>query len=182
MINISNIQITESDTITEPVTLGEVKTWIRGLEGVTELDDLFTSMITAARQDIENWLNLKLVDSSVSFYVSTTKEDDEVYQFPYAENIGFTSNTAVNKIVKGEADELMTENENYYLNDVLTISSCGKYKIEYDINASNVSSTIKEAIKMLVAYRYSNSGDQDKQQGIPEDILSKIHPYKQIWL
>lgn len=182
MISFSNIQITETGTPTEPVTVDEVKAWISGLEGSTDFDTMLEGMITSARQDIENYLNLKLVDSSISLYASATKEDEEIYLFPYAENIGFLSNVVVNKIVKGEADELLVENDGYYLNDVLSFTACGKFKVDYNIDASNVSSTLKEAVKMLVAYRFANRGDNEKQMGIPEDVVSKIHPYKQTWL
>jgi uncharacterized phiE125 gp8 family phage protein len=79
-----SIQVVETDT-TEPVTLAEAKTWMK--VDYTDDDDLITSMITGAREDIEQELHLKLVPSTASFYLNTTKCGETVGTFPYALNL-----------------------------------------------------------------------------------------------
>lgn len=179
MWKLSNIQVTEAGSITEPVTVADVKEWIGGLEGVSDFDNLLDSMITPAREDIENEIEAKLVDASVSLYVDSSHEDDQLTSFPYALNIPAT--LTVNKIIRGESPEEMTLDEDYYLNGSLAFANTGRYKLEYDLTG-NIPETLKEAIKMIVAYRFANRGDQEKQQGIPEDVMSKIYKYKQTWL
>jgi hypothetical protein len=76
---------------------------------------------------------------------------------------------------------VQTINDDYYLNGSLKVVSASKSKIAYSITPV-VPVAIKEAIKMLVAYRYNNRGDQEKQAGIPEDVKAKISKYQQIWL
>lgn len=180
MITYSKIQVSETGTPTEPVTVSEVKAWIGGLDGVTDFDTLLTGMITGARQDVENFLNVKLVSSTVSLYVDTTKDTDEIFQLPYALTLPATIDT-FNLIQRNQDPEAMAVDIDYYLNGTLSFTNGGRYQLGYSIPATT-NETLKEAIKMLVAYRFTNRGDQEKQQGIPEDVVSKIQSYKQQWL
>lgn len=178
---IYNATVTESDTITEPVLLADAKAWMK--VDVTDDDTLIEALITAARQDIENYCGIKLVDSSVVAFVSVKDSDEEYLQFPYAiRSMIDESSIDVNYLTKGEDDEPQTIDEDYYFEHGISFSGTGKYRIEYDVLVTAVPETLKEAIKMLVAYRYHNRGDQEPQLGIPEDIRTKIHKYKQIWL
>jgi uncharacterized phiE125 gp8 family phage protein len=177
LINLYNIQVSESE-ITEPVSLIEAKVWLN--VDYDDDDALLTSMITGAREDIEGELNLKLVNSTASFYVTTTKESEELNVFPYA-LFGWVDDVEINLIEDGEADELQLIDEDYYLNGSLKVVSAQRSKVAYSITPV-VPTAIKEAIKMLIAYRYNNRGDQEKQMGIPEDVLAKVNRYKQIWL
>ena len=178
MITLYNIQVNESSP-SEPVSLLEAKAW--AVVDHDDHDDLLSSMITGAREDIEQELNLKLVDATALFYVNTTRDEEELISFPYAYSLSWVDDVEINLIEDGEADELQVINEDYYLNGSLKIGSASKNKIEYTITPT-VPTAIKEAIKMLVAYRYNNRGDQEKQHGLPEDILHKVSKYRQIWL
>lgn len=178
MWKLSKISVSEAGSITEPVNLDDCKAWIGGLEGSNDFDPVIESMITPARQDVENYIDAKLVDSSVSLYVDSSHEDDEITSLPYALNLPDTL-TTVNKIVNGESPESMVLDDDYFLNGSLSFYNTGRYKIEYSITG-DVPNTLKEAIKMLVAYRFANRGDQDKQQGLPEDVISKIFPFKKM--
>jgi uncharacterized phiE125 gp8 family phage protein len=183
MITPYDIIKTEADVITEPVLLADVKAWSK-IE-TTDEDALLTEMIVTAREDIENEIGVKLVESSVSFRVShTDQENDYVLPvFPGAFSPSAATNVVINSIVNGEDPVLKVEDTDYYLNGVLTIPATGGYLLTYDV-VPVVPRTIKEAIKMLVDYRYKNRGGQDKdlQQGIPDDILRKLSKYKQEWL
>jgi hypothetical protein len=178
LINLYNIQVSESE-ITEPVSLIEAKVWLN--VDYDDDDALLTSMITGAREDIEGELNLKLVNSTASFYVDTTKESEQLYVFPYAFSIGQVSNVVVKLLEDGEDDVTQDIDTDYYLNGSLKIGSAQKSLVTYSITPV-VPTAIKEAIKMLIAYRYNNRGDQEKQMGIPEDVLAKISRFKKIWL
>ena len=178
MINLYNIQVSESSS-TEPVSLNEAKAWLQ--IDFSDHDDLLSSMITGAREDIEQELNIKLVNSNASFYVTTTNDYEQLYVFPYASSLSWVGDVEINLIEDGEADELQTIDDDYYLNGSLKINSASKNKISYTITPV-VPTAIKEAIKMLVAYRYNNRGDQEKQMGIPEDVKAKVAKWRQIWL
>jgi uncharacterized phiE125 gp8 family phage protein len=178
VINLFNIQVS-AGSVVEPVSLDEAKVWLQ--IDFTDHDLLLTSMITGAREDIEQELNLKLVDSTASFYADTTKNGEEVNVFPYAFSMGQVSGVVVKLLEDGETDLTQIEDSDYYLNGTLKINGAQRSKVEYTITPV-VPTAIKEAIKMLVAYRYNNRGDQEKQMGIPEDVLHKVSKFKQIWL
>jgi hypothetical protein len=168
-------------TVTEPVTLTEAKDWAK--IDFTDDDALITLMITAARQDIENYCGVKLVDSSVTAYLNVKCADDEFFQFPSAiRGMVDESSIVINRLTKGSDDVLQVLDTDYYLSNGLSLNGTGKYRIEYDIVAANIPETLKEAIKMLVAYRYDNRGDQKEQKAMPDDVESKIMKYQQIWL
>jgi uncharacterized phiE125 gp8 family phage protein len=176
MTNILDIQVVETGTPTEPVTLADVKAWAN--VDFTDDDALITSMIIGARQDIENLTNLALVAKTVTLIVNASTVTD-IIRLPYG--------AASAIVVKGiESDETLTDKtagSDYYVraSSYVLPSSPGNYQVTYTAGAT-VPQTLKEAIKMLVAYRYNNRGDQDKQQGIPEDVRQKVEKYVQIWL
>lgn len=179
MINIHNISVSEAGSIAEPVSLAELKRF-PGVD-FSDDDELLEELNKAARQQIEQELVAKLVDSSVSFYLTTSKDEEELTVLPWALNFSDADNVVVSLIENGEADEVLTEDDDYYYNGSLIIGESSKTKVEYDLEPV-VPEAIKEAIKMLAAYRYNNRGDQEKQQGIPEDVEAKISKYRQVWL
>jgi hypothetical protein len=179
VINTYNISVSESLPVTEPVTLAEAKAFI-GVD-YDDHDDLLTDIKLSAREDIEAELNWKLVESSVVVYVDTTK-DETVNVLPHTFNLSHVDSDSliVSGLVDGESDEVLTIDDDYYFNGSLKLGE-GSFKLEYDI-VPVVPNSIKEAIKMLVAYRYNNRGDQDKQNGFPADVEAKISRYRMIWL
>lgn len=178
MISLSNIQVSEG-SVTEPVSLDEAKAWLN--VDYDDYDSLLTSMITGARQDIEQELNLKLVNATASFYMDTTKDLEELTTFPYAFSLSQVSNVVVSVLEDGVADEVLTGDEDYYLNGTLKIITPSRNKVAYTITPV-VPVSVLEAIKMLITYRFSNRGDQEKQQGLPGDIERKISRWRQLWL
>jgi hypothetical protein len=178
LITISNIQVSEVSGA-DPVSLDEAKDWLQ--IDFTDHDALLSSMITGAREDIEHELNLKLVAATASFYADTTKYGEQVDVFPYAFSMASVSSVSVSLIEDGEADLTQIEDSDYYLNGTLKINGAQRSKVSYTITPV-VPKAIKEAIKMLVAYRYNNRGDQEKQMGLPEDIERKVSKYRAIWL
>jgi hypothetical protein len=173
-----NISVTESGSITEPVTLDEAKAW--AMIDHEDHDDLVTGMITGAREDIERELDAKLVESDVSFTVEITKELEQLINLPHALNLSQVSDLVISALTDGEADEELTVDEDYYFNGSLKLPS-GANKVEYTVTPV-VPQAIKQAIMMLVAYRYNNRGDQGKQHGLPEDIERKIARFRKISL
>lgn len=178
MIDLVNIQIEEAGT--EPVSLDDLKAW--AIIDHTDHDDLITSMGVGARQDIEQYLGgVKLVDSTINFHMITTKDYSSLYQFPGVLNTSNMNSLTVSTVEDGVDDVEQTLNEGYYMNGSLKIVSAGTNRIEYTVSPV-VPVAIQEAIKMLVAYRYNNRGDQEMQQGLPEDIQAKVNRYKQVCL
>jgi hypothetical protein len=179
VLTLHTIQVSETGAPTEPVSRDEVKSWAK--IDHTDDDTLIDSMRIGARQDIEQELNVKLVPSTVSFYLTTTLEGEQLTMLPWAFSLAQVSALTVNLIEDGETNQLQVLNEDYYFNGSLKIAADSRNLIAYTVTPV-VPTAIKEAIKMLVAYRYNNRGDHEKQAGIPEDIERKIAKWRQIWL
>jgi hypothetical protein len=176
---------TPAGTITEPVLPAEAKAFAKIGDTTTEEDAELEEMLIGCREDIENYCDINLVDGSVVVYVNVKDENFEMIMFPEAIREMIDPNSmVVNFISKGNPDELQVIDEDYYFSDMLSFAATGKYRLNYDIVVQNVPATIKQAIKMLFAYRYENRGDQDKseQQGIPDDVKQKVARYQHLWL
>jgi hypothetical protein len=79
-------------------------------------------MITGAREDIEQELNLKLVPSTASFFWIQQSEGEMIGTFPYALNLSQVGRLVVKVIQDGEADVTQTLNDDYYFNGSLKIA------------------------------------------------------------
>ena len=169
---ITSITATEAENIVEPVTLEEVKRWAR--VDYEDDDELLTEMIPAAREAIERETNLKLVPHTVTVGGTLTRAGN--FLLPY----GTPTVTAVT-LIDGEEDTALSSLEYQLRGRSLNVYGYGDYVISYTVGTT-VSAGLKEAIKMLVAYRYNNRGDQEKQTGMPEDILRRVIKHAQIWV
>lgn len=171
MVEIISIKATEADEIEEPATLQEVKRWANVEHG--DDDAMLFEMIIAARQDVELETGLKLVPHAVELHVSTTN-GSELVNFPYG--------VATEMVVADDEDETLAIDSDYSLKrGGLVLNGSGYFKVTYTVG-NNCPQGLKEAILMLVTYRYNNRGDQEKQQGLPEDIASKLSKYRKVWL
>lgn len=172
-----NIEVSETEPVIEPVSLEEAKAF-----AVIDYDDqdvLLTSILTASRQEIEEMLGWKVVPASVVVYVDTTK-DSTLYHLPKTYNIGHIASLAVSGLEDGEADEVLTLDDDYYFNGSLKIGT-GSFKLAYDLEPV-VPEGVKEAIKMLFAYRANHRGDEADQNGFPADVEAKISRYRRIYV
>lgn len=172
MIEYHNISIEDAPAAVEPVDLQEVKDW-----ATIDFDDhdaLLSDMITGARQDIEKETNLALVPKSISMEVEAMY-DEEPVSLPYASTVSAVTLTDL------DTEEVLASDEYKIRGGTLRPNYSGSYSIAFT-ETPQVPMGLKEAIKMLVAYRYNNRGDGEKQQGIPEDIKAKVAKYARIWL
>lgn len=173
MISYDNIQLTNEDDVEEPVSKDEAKAFAK--VDFDDDDDLIEGMILSAREDISKETNLPLVESAISFNVESTLGSEKI-KIPYGK--GQISDLEI----LDEDEEALTEDDDYKIRgNMLFDLSKGFYTVSFSV-VPTVPAAIKEAIKMLVAYRYNNRGDQEKQSGIPEDILYKISKYRDEWL
>lgn len=173
MIEYYNIRIIDAESIEEPVTVDEAKDWMR--VDYEDDNDLIESMIKSARQTLEKFLNLALVDKTVSFDAKTTCEEDSI-RLPYVEDIEEITITDVDK-----DEEVVADNYKLRYSGV-KVNYSGLFGIEYDIEAGEIPEAIKEAIKMEVAERYANRGENDKTEGLSKSALSKASSYQQVWI
>jgi hypothetical protein len=179
---ISSRLFTPTTPIVEPVTLAEAKEWLQ--VDYSDKDDMISAMITAARRLVEIKLGgISLIPGTAWFVVDIAREGDTIGALPFALSNNNIASLVVNELVDGEDDELMViEDDYYHENGELRMINYGTYRVNYSVAYTTFPQDLKEAIMMIVAYRFNNRGDQERQLGLPADAREIINGYKLTWL
>lgn len=172
-LDISN----ESGPVTEPVSLEEMKNYLRQ-EGFIDDDDstaitdfedddtMIEELISGNRETLEELLNVSIVSHSWRAVGATNLAGN--VQLKYApvsyKNSGSITITSI----------LDSEGEAYDESDADVVRLVGNFlkfpndcdmTIEYDVVVIDVPKTIKTEIMRMVAYQYENRGDVDGLTG-----------------
>jgi len=99
---------------TEPVTLTEARLWIR-YTGTLQ-DTVITSLITAARLDVESWTNRTLVTTGYEYYINDLCAE---IQFPTSTVQSITSITYIDD----NGDTQTLSNTLYSLDNISIINT-----------------------------------------------------------
>lgn len=173
MIRYYEIKAVDASDAVEPVTLDEAKTFME-----VDYDDknvLISSLIKGSRKAIQRRLNKVLVKSVVTLKVKTTCALQPI-------DLAYYSNPSGLAVSDLEGDSLTLGTDEYKVfGSQVSIGYRGLFGLTWTETPA-VDEDIKEAIMMLVAYRFSNRGDQEKQTGIPADIDAIIDQYRTIVL
>lgn len=165
MYTVTSLRATPVTPVTEPVTLVKAKEWLN----VDHSDDdaLITDLITSCRQFIEKATNQKVVPHTVVQRTTTTTGEEFPLHYGNATGLAIESLDSTGTLTTLDADQY------YQADNNINVYSAGSYRLTYTVGA-DADSDLIEGIKMLIAYRYNNRGDQEKQQGIPDDVQKII--------
>lgn len=173
MWGLSNIQVSEG-AVTEPVTLDEVKAWLQ--VDFTDHDEILNGMIKGARRTIEKLCNISLVPKSVTLDIEVTGDD----KVPMPYTASFAS-PVVKSVASDDTETILTSGTDYYIRGNNIRLGEGRYSVAYT-TVPVVPEDIKEAIKMEVAERYANRGENLTTSGLSKGAIEKVSPYQIIWL
>jgi uncharacterized phiE125 gp8 family phage protein len=169
---ISVKDITDESGITEPVTVDEVKNYIR-LEGFidvdeseatpfTEDDDLIEDLITSARERLEKELGISIVTKTLR---ATFTNLCGMIEIPYGPVISVTTLTDEDATEIDEDDYTLIGDDYQLLK-----SPCYEnMQMTYEAGFTTVPKAIKQAILIEVAYRFINRGEELNQGSITAD-------------
>lgn len=184
---------TESEV--EPITLAEAKAWLK--IGVTDDDTIITSLITTARKQLEDYLNISLITRTVTAYIQNDLGD---IMLPYqpmqpaddeAEDIDFISivdgddntiSAANYKLIGGEFKRLRT---NGGLGNVGTARNnfytpCNSYLVVvYNAGYAILPEVFKTAIKEQIDWLYNNRGSENGEEISPA-VKSTLKSYRKV--
>lgn len=167
MWEVLHITVTESDSVEEPVDLPAAKAWAQ--VDHDDDDELIESMIPAARYEVEQMTNRKLVEHTVEISVSLTCA--ERFTLPYGKPTDLT--------LFDSDDEEIDETDYLLRGSNLKIPYLGEYRITYTVGESTPA--LNELVKMLVAFRYNHRGD-NAEATLPEEILQRAAKHRLPWL
>lgn len=170
-----------TESFTEPVTLGEMKDYLR-LEGFVDTDEsttdslwdfdyddtLITNMIKAAREKAEKFTGCSFVDHTWKVLFTNGAGD---FEYPYGPITEFTS-------LAYKDGSLVSAPQNYgYDFLVLDCPKSEKLTAIYEAGYEDCPEEVRLAIKQMVAYWYEKRVVGD----IPELGLSTLRGFKRAW-
>lgn len=173
---ISCIDVSDESGLEEPVTLQEIKDYLR-LEGYTDLDestsddlsdfdyddDLIEETITACRQLMEEKSNMSLVNHTW---------EAEMQSMGVKQLLAYTPASSVISVV--DEDDVELDSDNYKVKGLegwtyITLP-CGCWTVTYE-SSPEVPKSIKLDLMRLVAYMYENRGDDPAIESFASQLV-----------
>lgn len=166
----------ESAPVTEPVTLEEMKNYLRQ-EGFIDDDDstaipdfedddtLLEEMITASREELEETLNVSLVNHTWQAQGLTNMASHK--QFEYCPVKGKDNTLEITSLLdsEGTAYDITDEDVVKEVGGFLKYPNDCDMTAEYDVVITTVPKAVKLEIMRMVAYQYENRGEVDGLDG-----------------
>lgn len=161
------INISESITGSEPISLSVQKAWMRVL--YTDEDDLITSLITQTRGIVENYLGISIIAKTITLRLTGR---DHI-QLPYGPVTSIVS-------VKDEDDNDIDYD---VLNEEITFSTTVNYaEIVYTTDIGTVPSGLELALKQVCMRYYENRGE-DANLSLLTNEITTLKPYRRkLWI
>lgn len=148
-----------SDMVAEPVSLTDMKQWLRLETAITTDDSLVIKMISSARQSLEKY-------TGCGFGVKSYEMIKEIYDdfmLPYGPLININS---VYKKTGINTWELLSKNIDYeMIGDNIKVYGYGIYKVNYQAGFSTLPESLCSDIKTVVSYMYENRGMKINDEG-----------------
>lgn len=163
-----------AEETTEPVTLAEVKQYLRVDASETAFDAEITALIGAARDEVETYLNRSLIRRTVAVTMNIANGDAAL---PYAPVVELTAITDID----GNA---MDESNYMIKGDVLKISSYLGYSqlsLTYTAGYTTekpVPAAFKLGIKKLIAFDWQHKGDDNTQRKV--GLITGLSKYRRV--
>lgn len=170
---------TEESGITEPISVEEVKNYLR-LEGFidsteslsSEYDDddaLISDLITSARERLEEYTGLSFIPKT--YYIEFTNLAGN-FEIPFG---------PVNEITylyDDEGDSISTDNFDVSINNrILKYPNYENMTMQYECGYINLPKGLKDAMYKEIAYRYINRGDEEFE-GLCKQAMAIASKYK----
>jgi uncharacterized phiE125 gp8 family phage protein len=167
-----------SDMVAEPVSLTEIKNWLR-IKDFTDDDTLLVELGKSTRRHLEKFTGLSF---GVKTLESIVDVDREQIELPYSPVASLTSVYELTSFIEWT---LVDPSEYALIGDTLKIRN-GCFKVTYQAGFISLPEDLKTDIKVLVAWQYKNKGlnyDEDKTAGIqdfPHHRLLNSRLYKKV--
>lgn len=175
------------EDVTEPVTLAEQKKYLRISADETYDDDLITQLIKTARQQLEGYLNISLVDKTV---IARIQNETGYMHLPY---IG--DEITITGVIDSEGNTISSDN--YKLQDDLFSGSGGTVgtpannfyspcnvdlQVTYDVSyPDGIRSEFKTAIMQQTAWLFERGRGDELASAISPIVKINLNPYRRVF-
>lgn len=185
IIDVNKIVTTNA---TEPVSLNEAKAWLK----VTFVDDdsLITQLIKEAREEIEDFCCISLVEQQVEIIVDLKAPNNREcieFELPFGPCNDFNAGVPDVSVEIWDGDSWIdadTDNYQFIGSNFIYFKSNldGKYKFVYNTRYSSIPNSAKAATLINIADKYEHRGDEVRP-GLSEMAKKKAQPLKRFsWL
>lgn len=148
-----------SDMVAEPVSVTDMKQWLRMDTFIRSDEALLAKMISTARQSLEKYTGCGF---GVKSYEMIKDIHDE-FMLPYSPLIMINAVYLKNGI---NSWELMSKNIDYeMIGDSIKVYTPGTYKVNYQSGFYSLPEDLCSDIKTVVAYMFENRGMKINDQG-----------------
>ena len=163
-------------TGSEPCTLSECKSQLK-IDFSTD-DTLITALIPVARQQIEQYTGVSIVDREIN--VVCKLDGANIFELPYGpvtlDSIELTLLAAY-----GGTNETITGHSVYGDHFVqIQPEAAAMYAITYDSAWETLPAPLKEAVIQQVAYLYEHRGDEDENLGLSPNARMLAKMYRRV--
>lgn len=183
--NIKSWAVTSGPAV-EPISASDAKTWLKVASSAD--DTLITNLIVAARQEVENYCNIKLISQTVAEYFNAFPDSrgELVLRFPLAASISsvaYVDTSGANQTFSSYNADLSSQPARLWPNaqtewpgtkeqlKAVTITYVCGYA-----NAAAVPDAIKTAMYLMIARWYENREDSVKM--LPTAAEKLLNPYR----
>ena len=158
-------------SVTEPVTLAEVKQWCKIELDITDENTLLTQLITAARKQAEGFLCVSLVDKTVT---AVLKNELGNIELPYGPVKTITS------VTDADGDTVSPDNSEITGEEFKKVKTpCDEWlKIVYTTGYTSIPDYFKTAVLNQVLYLYENRGEVSNLSPMASMLLK---PHRRVW-
>lgn len=164
-----DIQFT-NESQTEPVSVTEAKNWLK--IDVPDDDPLLTTLITGARQDCESFLNISLIERTVTACLQIGLEEIRLPYGPVKEVLAVNND-------KGQAVQSFELKYNVFKALDPCTEVIAKYNAGFNLGA--IPKHFKIAILDQIAWQYEHRGDEtEAQNNLSTEVMRKLKPYRRV--
>lgn len=157
-----DIVFTDPGVITEPVTLDEMKNYLK--VSTTADDIMITEMITEARVWVEKRCGISIIERAVTAIVEVMNEQE----LPYGP---IQKSTIV--VLNSDGDTVTSPVLIGLDGGYISLRGYGRFEITYTAGMTTVPEDLRGAIKAYVAFSYENRGDELDKSAQPFAVLAR---------
>jgi hypothetical protein len=174
LTNNATAKVTPEEPVTEPVTLSQAKAWLK-MESISDDDEIIEGLITEARQWLERYCGVCLVNSNIEAIISVKNRQ----QLPYGPIPDLSAIVIMdmdNTVITDNCVSVVGIDGGF---PVLTGS--GQYRLTYESGYEEVPAALIGAIKSYILFAYEHRGDDldENSNNFAPKARQKAFPYRQ---
>jgi len=173
LINSARARVAVNPAPTEPVTKEQAKEWLK-MEEIDTDDEIITDLITEARQWLEKYCGICLVESQVDALVSV-KNRQELPYGPVRDLSAITITDLNDNAISTGCIQIQGFDNNFPV-----LMGYGQFKVSYVSGYDPIPQPLLGAMKSYIAFAYEHRGEDldENSSSFAPKARQKAFPYR----